>query len=100
MTRGLRVAVILSLACAPAFAASKKDKRCETFGEMSQQLADLRKDGLDEQAAILKMAELHDGAPVDTLQLIPVLSSWVFGLSDKDLGDDVGGAMTAQCKAA
>ena len=91
---------VLTLTAVPAVAGSAKDKRCEAFGAMSQELAEFRKDGLAETDAILKMAELHEGKPTETLQLIPYLSSFVYGLPEAQLSEDVGGAMAAQCKAA
>jgi len=93
-------AALMSASAMSSAAGSKADERCALFGEMSAELADLRKSGTSETDAMMELAEKYSDEPVDVLQVIPVLSSWVFSMNDADLDGDVASAMTSQCKDA
>lgn len=99
MIRTCLTALLLCVTAQFAFA-NEKDERCAQFGQMSADLVALRQEGVSETDAILALGKTYENEPVSVLQVIPVLSSWVFGLSDEDLKGDVAGAMTEQCKAA
>ena len=96
--RCVAVAVLcVSVAC-PAFAKSKKDKFCEELAYASQQMADLRIDGSDEKEAQLIVAGQYEDDQINHLQMIPYLSSFVYGLDDENLAGDVEASFSEQCK--
>ncbi|WP_085308229.1 hypothetical protein [Planktotalea arctica] len=82
----------------PVAAQSKKDRFCEELAYASQQLADLRIGGSDETEAMLSVAGQYEEGQVNHLQMMPYLSSFVYGLSDEQLKGDVEGAFAEQCK--
>lgn len=100
MIRSLLAAGLVAANASVALADTKKDKLCAQFGVMSGELASLRKEGKSEKDAMLALAETYKDEPAEILQLIPYLSSFVYGLPKAQLDEDVAGAMTEQCKAA
>ena len=82
----------------PAAAKSKKDKFCEELAYDSQQMADLRIGGSDEKEAQLIVAGQYDDDQLNHLQMIPYLSSFVYGLDKEKLQGDVEASFSEQCK--
>ncbi|MGB7317745.1 MAG: hypothetical protein WBC85_07245 [Planktotalea sp.] len=99
MIRLTFIAILAASFAMPAAAQSKKDKFCDELASTSQQIADLRIKGSDETDAMLAVAEQYDDSQTNHLQMIPYLSSFVYGLSDDDLKGDVQTSFAEQCKA-
>ncbi|MEP5154016.1 hypothetical protein [Planktotalea sp.] len=99
MIRLVVLCVLSASVAMPVAAQSKKDRFCNDLGAASQKIAELRIDGSSETDAQLAMIEYFGEDQVTHLQMVPYLSSFVYGLSDADLKDDVGAAFADQCKA-
>ncbi len=92
------IAALGALVALPAAAKSKKDKFCEELASASQQMADLRIGGSKEKEAQLIVAEQYNEDQITHLQMIPYLSSFVYGLDTNDLEGDVEASFSEQCK--
>lgn len=94
----LFTALCVSIAM-PVAAQSNMDKTCEEFGAASQQIAELRLSGKSEVEAQLAFVENNAASPLLGMQLVPVVSSYVYGLTDEQLAGDVETPFVEQCKA-
>lgn len=98
----IRFAFLTALAgtlALPAAAQSKKDKFCEELASASQQMADLRLAGSSESDAQTAIAAQYDADQVNHTQMVPYLSSFVYGLDKEQLKGDVEASFSEQCKA-
>lgn len=99
MIRLVLLTVMSASVAMPLAAQSKKARFCNDLGAASQKIAELRIAGRSETDAQLAMIAYFDKDQVTHLQMVPYLSSFVYGLSDEDLKDDVETAFADQCKA-
>ena len=94
----LPIALSVSFAL-PLAAQSKKDQFCDELAYASQQIADLRISGSSEADAQSAIAGQYEENQVNHLQMIPYLSSFVYGLNKTQLKGDVETSFADQCKA-
>lgn len=100
MIRFVLCAALCTSLAAPLAAKSNKDKICEEFGAASAQIAQSRRDGSSEMDAQLAFVEANGSSPLLALQLVPVVSSYVYGLTKEQLAGDVETPFVEQCKAS
>ncbi|WP_293451834.1 hypothetical protein [Planktotalea sp.] len=89
-----------ALIAMPAFANAKLDEICEAFGDASVQIALLRADGVSEMDAQLAFAKDNEKSPLLAMQLVPYVSSYIYGLTKEQLLEDVKTPFVEQCNAA
>ena len=95
----LFTALSIPFSC-PLAAKSDKDKICEEFGAASALIAESRRNGSSEINAQLAFVEDNGSNPLLALQLVPVVSSYVYGLTKEELAGDVETPFVEQCKAS
>lgn len=98
MTRFALTAAVVALLGLPAHAKSDQDKLCEEMAKVTQELADLRLSGSDENDAKAAVLAKMDSDEAGKMQLVPTLSAWVYSLQKADLNSDVEAAFAEQCK--
>ncbi|MGH1577587.1 hypothetical protein [Planktotalea sp.] len=98
-TRFLVCAVLATAVALPVSAKSKKDRICEAFGAASHKIAQLRLSGKSESEAQLAYASENADSDMLKMQLVPAISSYVYGLTDEQLAGDVETPAVDQCKA-
>jgi hypothetical protein len=100
LTRLTVIATCSVLVAMPLFANSKQTEICEAFGDASAQIAVLRADGYSEMDAQLAFAKDNAKSPLLALQLVPYVSTYVYGLTKEQLVEDVKTPFVEQCNAA
>ena len=96
-TRFVVAAALSALVALPAVAKSDKETLCKDFGAASTEIAEMRREGKSETDAMLAFVKDHEDSQLLALQLVPMVSSFVYGLTDEQLEGDVETPLVEQC---
>ena len=97
--RFVAIAALGALFAAPVAAKVNKEALCNDFGTASSVIAQMRRDGTSETDAQIAFVKDYEDSILLQMQLVPWVSSYVYGLNEEQLSGDVETPFVEQCLA-